>query len=61
MRVVVFTLLHVIKCTPLIKLQIKCVLLIHKVPCMVQPNQFNQEIRPVIKAGKQRPNYVSQY
>lgn len=49
-RVVVFTLLHVIKCTPLIKLQIECVLLIHKIPCMVQPNQFNQEICPVIKA-----------
>ena len=46
---VVFTSLDVIKCTPLIKFQIKYTLFIHKVVCMVQPNQFNQEIYTVIK------------
>lgn len=49
MGVVVFTSLHVIKCTLVIKLQINYTLLIHKVVCMVQPNQFNQEINTVIK------------
>lgn len=47
---VVFTSLYVIKCSPVIKLQVKCTLLIHKVVCMVQPNQFNQEICTVIKS-----------
>lgn len=49
MGVVVFTSFRVIKCTPVIKLEIKYTLLIHKVVCMVQPNEFNREMYTVIK------------
>lgn len=49
MGVIVFTSSNVIKCTSVIKLQINCTLLIHKVVCIVQANQFNQEMYIVIK------------